>query len=200
MQKQYDSLDTYINLAKKTISKFGPKFYNGLSTEMLKNNDAISDVATAIMYADWRFDPERMGKGGQKKTLYSYRNQCAIWAIKTYITNKYKTKNSIKYSLDFSPGQSTLGVEAATIANQLSDNRTKDPLDILIENEQKNIVLDSVNSLLNSPILSEKQKDQIRLYYIEDMTLSAIGKKYGVSREAIRQNIKRAIDSIKQYV
>ena len=38
MQKQYDSLDTYINLAKKTISKFGPKFYNGLSTEMLKNN------------------------------------------------------------------------------------------------------------------------------------------------------------------
>jgi hypothetical protein len=51
---------------------------------MLKNEEAISDVATALMYADWRFDENRKGKTGLQKTLYSYRNQCAIWAIKKY--------------------------------------------------------------------------------------------------------------------
>ena len=52
MEKQFDSLDSYISLAKKTISKFAPKFYNGLSVEMLKSEEAISDVATALMDAE----------------------------------------------------------------------------------------------------------------------------------------------------
>ena len=93
--RKFDSLSSYISLAKKTISKFGPKFYNGLSTEMLNNEEAISDVATSIMYADWRFDENREGKSGQKKTLYSYRNQCAIWAIQTYVTQNTKKSKYI---------------------------------------------------------------------------------------------------------
>ena len=56
MDKKFDSLDSYIQLAKKTISKFAPKFYNGLAAEMLSNEDAISDIATAIMSADWKFE------------------------------------------------------------------------------------------------------------------------------------------------
>ena len=51
--------------------------------------------------------------------------------------------------------------------------------------------------LLDSGIISDKQKDQLKMYYMEDMTLSEIGKKFGVSREAIRQNIKRAIENIR---
>jgi RNA polymerase sigma factor (sigma-70 family) len=192
MQKQYDSLDTYINLAKKTISKFGPKFYNGLSAEMLKNNDAISDVATAIMYADWRFDPDRMGKGGQKKTLYSYRNQCAIWAIKTYVTNKYKKKKDM--SLDFEADD-----DSSVVGYMVKDHKAKSPLDILIEQESADNLSLGINALLNNNLLSEKQKEQIRLYYFENETLATIGQKFGVSREAIRQNLKRAIDIIKSH-
>ena len=56
MDKQFDSLDTYIQLAKKTISKFAPKFYNGLAAEMLSNEDAISDNE----YVHWeRSSPSR---------------------------------------------------------------------------------------------------------------------------------------------
>ena len=196
MERQYDSLDTYINLAKKTISKFAPKFYNGLSAEMLKNNDAISDVATAIMYADWRFDPDRTGKEGQKKTLYSYRNQCAIWAIKTYITNKYKKQNSNlqdTISLNFNAD------DASELSSTIQDKKSINPIDILIEKEESENIVNHISMLLASNVLSSKQKEQIRLYYLENMTLSAIGKKFGVSREAIRQNIKRAIEIIKSY-
>jgi RNA polymerase sigma factor (sigma-70 family) len=188
MEKQFDSLSEYISLAKKTISKFAPKFYNGLSIEMLKNEEAISDVATALMYADWRFDENREGKGGQKKTLYSYRNQCAIWAIKTYVTNKYKKQKN--YSLD----QSNDDVKFNSL---ISDKSQRQPIDLIIDEEEKNILESDIGSILSSAAITEKQKKQIMMYYFEDRTLSYIGKKFGVSREAIRQNIKRGLESIR---
>lgn len=189
--KQFDSLSTYINLAKKTISKFGPKFYNGLSSEMLKNEEAISDVATAIMYADWRFDENRSGKSGLKKTLYSYRNQCAIWAIKTYVTNKYKKRKNISINQENENEQS--------INALLPDPNQKSPLSILIEQENADLLEVDINNLLNNTLLSDKQRQQIIMYYFQDETLSSIGNKFGVSREAVRQNIKRGFDLIKAY-
>lgn len=192
MEKQYDSLDVYLNLAKKTISKFGPKFYNGLSVEMLKNSEAISDVATAIMYADWRFDPDRVGKSGQKKTLYSYRNQCAIWAIKTYVTNKYKKKKDISLDFESEP-------DAPKLNSTLQDTKAINPLDLLIEKESTENLTKTIDILLNNDLLSDKQKQQIRLYYFHNETLSSIGTRFGVSREAVRQNIKRAIEIVRTY-
>lgn len=186
---QFDSLSTYISLAKKTISKFAPGFYNGLSTEMLQNDDAVSDVATALMYADWRFDDNRIGKHGQKKTRYSYRNQCAIWAIKTYITNKYKQKKY--YSLDHDNDNDQ------TMNSMIQDHKQQCPLDIIIDDEYHSNLSIDIDILLNSSALSDKQKQQIRMYYFEDKTLSEIGKVFGVSREAVRQNIKRGLDTIK---
>lgn len=194
MNRTYEDLTVYTNLAKKTISKFASKFYNGLSAEMLKNDDAVSDVATAIMYADWRFDENRVGLSGQKKTLYSYRNQCAIWAIKTYITNKYKKQKKDTVSLNFS-----LDSENNEILGSIRDKSTSDPADIAIRNEQTEAYNKYIQCIFDSGLLTEKQISIIKLYYLENETLSSIGKKFGVSREAIRQNLKRAISLIQQY-
>jgi RNA polymerase sigma factor (sigma-70 family) len=191
MEKSFDSLSTYISLAKKTISKFGPKFYNGLSTEMLKNEEAISDVATALMYADWRFDADRPGKSGQKKTLYSYRNQCAIWAIKTYVTNKYKSKKHLSLDHDNDNDQK--------LDSMIPDAKQQSPIDCLIDQEYHTNLSGDIETLFNSSALSSKQKEQIEMYYFQDKTLSEIGKKFGVSREAVRQNIKRGLDIIKNF-
>lgn len=191
MEKQFDSLSSYISLAKKTISKFGPKFYNGLSAEMLKNEEAISDIATALMYADWRFDENRTGKSGEKKTLYSYRNQCAIWAIKTYVTNKYKKRKD--YSMDYDNDNDQ------SMNSMLADDKQLSPLDILIDQEKSEFLSNAIDCLLNNDSLSDKQKQQIKMYYFDDCTLSVIGKKFGVSREAVRQNIKKGLDIIRSY-
>lgn len=193
--KQFDSLSTYISLAKKTISKFAPKFYNGLHKEMLSSEEAVSDVATAIMYADWRFDPERSGKTGLKKTLYSYRNQCAIWAIKTYVTNKYKKSEQKNIRLNFSSDS-----DKSDLYSIIPENNAKEPIDIIIEQEEKTLLSQTIKDLLDYSILNDKQKKQIKLYYFENKTLSEIGKIYGVSREAVRQNIKRGLDLIRECV
>lgn len=189
--KEFESLSFYINLAKKTISKFAPKFYNGLSTEMLKSEEAVSDIATALMYADWRYDENRKGKTGLQKTLYSYRNQCAIWAIKTYVTNKYK-QHKVS-SLDFELEDDKF------LDATIKDNKARSPLDIAIDTEYSDNLSKCITNLLDNNLLSDKQKKQIQMYYFEDKTLSEIGKEFGVSREAVRQNIKRGLETIKSY-
>ena len=55
-------------MAKKIISKFAPGFYSGLRKELLSNEDAIADIASAIMIGDWRWDKDRVGFNGQGKT------------------------------------------------------------------------------------------------------------------------------------
>ena len=190
MDKKFDSLDTYIQLAKKTISKFAPKFYNGLAAEMLSNEDAISDIATAIMSADWKFDANRVGPTGLKKTQYSYRNQCVIWAMKTSVTHKYKQKTHS--SLDFDIG------DKDSLSKTIADDKSSNPLDVIMEREEKDNLKKNLQDILESDILNDKQRNQIKMYYYENKTLSQIGKVFGVSREAVRQNIKRGLQNIRK--
>jgi hypothetical protein len=144
------------------------------------------------MYADWRYDPERKGASGQQKTIYSYRNQCALWAIKTYVTAKYKKRKDI--SLDFDNDQ-----ESSSLNSTIVDHKNPCPVSLLIEKEESENLKDNIQNLLDTEILSDKQRQQIRMYYFDNETLSSIGKKFGVSREAVRQNIKRGLDLIRQY-
>lgn len=192
MNKEFDDLSVYMDLAKKTIAKFGAGIYPSLAAEMLKSEDAIADVATAIMYADWRWDNNRSGFNGQKKTQYSYRNQCAIWAIKTYISQKHK-KGNVKVSSSLDKNESSY------IAN-IPDKTNNNPALIVQEKEiQENLSI-TIKDILNSSIINDKQRDQIKQYYYQNKTLSEIGKQYGVTREAIRQNIQKALGKIKEYV
>lgn len=194
MEKQFESLDTYITLAKKIVSKFAPTFYSGLRKELLCNEDAIADIASALMTADWKWDKDRTGFDGKSKTRYSYRNQCGIWAIKTYISNKYKKKNNT-LSID-----NISNNDIKTFASSIEDRSPSDPSEILSNEEQKENLRTTVSQLLNSEILSDKQRNQIYQYYFENQTLLQIGKKYGVTREAVRQNIQKGLNNIKHYV
>jgi RNA polymerase sigma factor (sigma-70 family) len=195
MEQQFETLDTYINLAKKIISKFAPSFYNNLRQELLSNEEAISEIAEAIMTADWKWDKTRTGYNGKSKTKYSYRNQCGLWAIKTYLSNRYKKKNT-NYSLDQYTSDNK---ENRNYISNIETKGVSDPFEIVSAQEEKDIVAKYIECILNSDILSDKQKDQIYEYYFNNKTLLEIGNKYGVTREAIRQNIQKGLSRIRQY-
>lgn len=194
---KFDHLSEYILLAKKSISKFANRFYNGLASKMLKDEEAISNVANAIMMADWRFDENYKNDANTKKTKYSYRNQCALWAIQTYVTKNHKKqkrqKNKI-YSLNYTDQDEDSGAYS-----YVEDARCPDPLSILIEQENKDNLSDLINQLLSLDCLSDKQKDYIRLYYFEDYTFEEIGQKYNLTREAVRQSMNKALSLIKTF-
>ena len=193
-------LSEYLTLAKKSISKFANRFYNGLARKMLKDEDAISNIAYSLMLADWRYDENYPNqKNEQKKTQYSYRNQCAIWAIQSYITKNYKRNNSKKqkiYSLDYATDEE----KSNTSYSYIKDKKTKNPLENIIEDEEKEDLRLFLNNLLETNQLSDKQKDYVKLYYYEGYTFEQIGKKFGLTREAIRQSIKKGLAKIKESI
>ena len=193
---QFESLEFYLKLARKTIAKFGQSMGNGISKEMLSSEDAVANVANAIMMADWRWDPDRYGATGQQKTKYSYRNQCAIWAVKSYVSRKYKKNKSKKQenlSID-----SYLDSSSESSFKNLLPSKCLDPLSILIENESSSTVRDYVNDIINSDILTERQRLYLKYYFIEDMTLEDIGKKFSITREAVRQGIQKACAMLRE--
>lgn len=194
---QFDSLDQYILLAKKSISKFANKFYQGLATKMLKDEDAVSNIANAIMMADWRWDDDYKNAQGTKKNKYAYRNQCAIWAIKTYVTKLYKRSKYINnvYSLDFVSDE-----ESSSASSYIVDNKQITPDQILQEKEDKENLEYLINTLFSLECLTARQKDYIRLYYFEDHTFEQIGKRYGITREAVRQGLNKAITLLKNNI
>jgi RNA polymerase sigma factor (sigma-70 family) len=189
---KYETLATYRMIAQKAVKRLAPKFYTNLSTEILSNEEALGEIVNAIITADWKWDSERVGKeSGQKKTLYSYRNQCVIWAIKTYITNKYKSASRVQ-----SINRTKNNGDNSPFEEQVEDTKILEPIDLLIENEYHSNTNKLVTELFNSNILTNKQKEQIKLYYFHDLTLAQIGAKYGTTREAVRQNIKKGLETI----
>jgi RNA polymerase sigma factor (sigma-70 family) len=189
----FEPLSVYLNLAQKTIAKFAKNFSSSLAKEMLKNEDAIANVANCIMMADWRWDKDRKGETGQQKSKYSYRNQCAIWAIKSYMTRK-KQKFSKPHPIEITHDSESDNLSILDII----PNSSKCPLDILIQKEDKKTLNMLIDHILNNNILSERQSECLRLYFLEDMTFAQIGKMFNITREAVRQNIKKSIEKIKQ--
>jgi len=192
---EFETLDTYLTLAKKMISKFANNVFVGLSKKMLKDEDAVASVANAIMMADWRWDENYANEQGTKKNKYSYRNQCAIWAIQTYATKSNKNPKNVKniYSLDHSQDDEDM----SSISSCIKDEYSMTPDDIAIDAEYRASVGDLVDNIMNLEILSDRQKEYIRLYYLEGYTFDKIGKKYGITREAVRQGLNKAISLIK---
>lgn len=188
----YKDLVEYIDMAKKTIRAFSNKICPGICKQMTTSEDAIADIAYAMMCADWKYDGDRKGKISNKtKTKYSYRNQCAIWAIQTYIKKQLKHH---AFSINSLINQDN----DTDFTYILQDHSQVDPIDYVIEQEKTELESELINEIFDSNVLTDIQKDKLKMYYIEGLSLAKIGKKYGVTREAVRQNIKTSINKIQE--
>ena len=187
--EDYKDLVEYIDIAKKIISTFADKICPGICKEMSKSEDAVADVAHALMMADWKYDENRKGKlSNQVKTRYSYRNQCAIWGIQTYIKKTLKRKTTYLNNIV----QDT----EIDLTNLLVDEKQNEPVRQLLDQEEERLKSQTVQDIFDSKLLTDEQKDKIKLYYIEGYSLAKVGKKYGVTREAIRQTLKSCIKKL----
>jgi len=185
------SLNEYLIMARKIISKMS----SGPYKQYLNTEDVVSYVANALMMADWRWDENYNSKQGRKKNLYSYRNQCAIWAIQTLVTKQKKSKKNIKmYSLDDSINDTDL----RNNLDFIEDTSCENPLDVLEQEETDNDVKQMVSSILDSDILSDKNKQYIKMYFFEGLTLEKIGNHFNITREAVRQGINKSLQKIRE--
>jgi len=192
--EKYKDMVEYIDMAKKTIRTFSNKICPGICNQMCNSEDAIADVAYAMMCADWKYDDTRKGKqSNQSKTRYSYRNQCAIWAIHSYIKKYLKNQTrtvSLNNILDSS--------ENMSFVDMIADKTQPEPIESIINDEKVDLENDLIKEIFASDILTDNQKDKLRLYFIEGNSLADLGRYYGVTREAIRQNLKVSLNKIKE--
>ena len=79
-------------------------------------------------------------------------------------------------------------------------SKEKDPCTILIEKESENLFHQDIIDILSSDLITDNQREYIKLYYFEGYTLEKVGQRFSITREAVRQNIHKALRNIKNLI
>jgi len=165
---KFDTLENYLKLSKILIKLYAPLF---IKSQMLNSEDAIADIAQALMIADWKWN----GRG----TKYGYRKKRCEWAINRWIQQQLKYKKNYILSL-----------------NQTYNNMDHDLLYYIIGSKQTQ--LDKLISKENLTIIKKKLENypnqkhsKFFILYLGGYSFAEIGRQYDVTRENVRQIIKK---------
>lgn len=179
---KFASLDEYTSLAKKTISAYGNTVRPGLSEEMLRNDDAIANIAHAIMMADWVFD----GRG----SIHGFRKQRTLWALQAYVGRSTRKNKNKMLSLD-----NTLTQETGTFAENVVDT-SETPEETVSRKE----VAEKIRRSLKNAAISELAYKYIVMHYFQGKSMTSIAKERGVSKQSVHDLITRSITEIKNSI
>ena len=176
------SLQEYTDIAKRCIGHFAS---SDLASQMLKSEDAISFVAEHLMMATCRYD-ETKGR-----TLRSYHNQCAIWAIQNWVARIRKTTDYEILSLN----KELKEEGAAREMYQVVEDERPLPLNE-IEREEN---AQEVNRLLSSPALSKLERDCISMKFLQELTATEIAEQMGVNRKLVYTSIQKGVAKLREF-
>lgn len=185
-ESKFETLFDYLGHAQRIIGYFAPRIRGGLSKEMLSSEDAISNIANAIMVADWTWDEKYKGKNGKACSRNTYRNLRGIWAIKSYLVRQ---KRRSKYPV--TSINTEIDEEGGQLYSILSDE-SGSPLDKLLRSEMREVL----EEVISCGIITSRQEEYVRLRYFDSMSFSDIGKEYGISRQAVHDAVTRAITKL----
>lgn len=174
------TIDEYYEIAKRCIlSHASPP----LAQSMLKSEDALSFMAEHLMYAAFRW---REGKG---RTVNSYLNQCAIWAIKGWVrlSNRASQHSMLSINTESHPDSRTQMYEL------LEDENSEVPDVALMKIEKSN----NISSVIDDAGLTERQRHCIEVVYVQGQRPSEVARDLGISRQAVDQCLHKGIDKIR---
>jgi RNA polymerase sigma factor (sigma-70 family) len=173
----YLSLAEYLVIARKQIRYFY-RHNPSLAARILKDDEAVSLVASANMMADWRFNPE---VGATQKT---YRNSCAFGYIKKVAQKLANGSHVSIYDLDISG--------KPLVHNKRS--REREPVQQMIEQEE----IDIVNKCVAR--LPPKYGEIVRGHFIHGKTMEELGQEYQISRQRIHQIVTASKEKMKGMI
>lgn len=190
------SPEKYQKIARSIIGSFAPRYGDGLAQEMLASDDIISNIATQLMMADWRWDSGYRSDDDKVRSQKSYRTQCGIWAILGYIERRQKAHYnlSLSYEMASQDGDS----KTTTLVDCLEDEKQKEPATQLIELEDSRQAKKDVARLMKKANLSVKEELALRLYYMCDTSQVDIAEQLGITRQRVHQLIVSATNKLKE--
>ena len=182
------SLEQYYETAKRCIGAFtsGP-----LAHAMIQDEDAISFVAEHLMYGAHRWK-ENMVNG---RALHSYMNQCAIWAIKVWISLSRRAEKHNMLSLNYSEGDNSTGTsnDRDQLYAYIPDEKSPLPEAVMMDQEQS----DNISDVISNAGLTPRQQHCIEVVYVQGQRKSDVARDLGISRQAVAQCLEKGIQKIK---
>jgi RNA polymerase sigma factor (sigma-70 family) len=139
---------------------------------LLYDNECVGYVASKLMEADWKYDPT---KGASQTT---WRILCGRWAIYNWIRDRKAQQKRTPMSL-FS-----LSADGTEIWEAVEDERAnRKPQD---ENVERYYAF-----------LTERQKEYFIDHFKNGLSITEIGKKRKVSKQAVSDSIKQGVEKIR---
>ena len=168
------TMNDYLKEARYVIIKWG-------DFNMLKDDDAIADVAHNLMLAEWRYDPT---KGASRLT---HRINYGKYAVLD-IYKKRKRAAKLKH---------------ITI-NQMESDREQEGIILTDESyereEEYKLSAEFVNKILDNKCINQIQRRYMRERYIYGRTYQEIAIQYRVTRQAVQQSIANALRNLKKVL
>ena len=168
----FESLTTYLAIAKRIVCKHANSIKPGLANEIMKNEDALSNIASNIIMGDWIYN----GKG----TREGWRSQMGKWAIYNYITRADKRYKNVQFSLDsphtFSDGHSACYYDILSKDEDEGVNKT----------DKYEVIKKLIDELMEIADISDRQREVLRLHYLEGKSVNEIIHHHG---GRTRQNV-----------
>ena len=168
------TLNDFLKEARYVIIKWG-------DFNMLKDDDAIADVAHNIMLAEWRYDPS---KGASRLTHRINYGKYAVLDIykkrKKASKHKHITINQVESDRE----------EAGSILMDESYQRERD----------HELSVELVEDILKNKCINKIQRRYMRETYIYGRTYQEIATQYRVTRQAVQQSISNALKNLKKVI
>ena len=172
-------LSDYLEISKKCIAHFAS---NALANQMLRSEDAVSFVAEHLMMGTCRWKPNR------GKTVRSYHNQGASWAIQNWISRiSKKGVDILSLNKDLSDS------EGNQLYEILEDDRKIPPSSIELEENAA-----EVDRILSDRTISEKEEKCIRMKFLDQLSVAEISESLGISKKMVYTNVQRGLKKLRK--
>ncbi len=172
------SLTEYRKIAEITVKQYGGKY----TKEILGSEEAMSNIMTAIMMGDCRWDASR----SKHSTQATYRINCARWEIKRY-KKRSKANKPVVFSIHSNPSK----YSSLEYSNVLASDELPDTLEISEQTED-------LNALLDCGVITPRESAFIRGHYLDGKTLSVIAKENSISNQRVEQIIKKGMSKLQE--
>lgn len=164
------SLSEYYQRANKIIWTYSRKNPYIISYD---SDDMRGMIVEYMINGDLKYNPQK------NMSLESYRYSNGVFGINSYIN----TINGLKNKTHNEHERFTL-YEHKDSANSHED---------LIDSKEE------IEYLLECPFLTEKQRECLRLHYLEKTSISAISRDLGIKKQSIQQLLKRAVNNLREW-
>jgi len=169
------------DIVNKVLARFqGPRFYPGMS------DDLLQEGLIAFLEAVRRFDLSRSTR------LSTYAWKTVTGRLKNYLRSGRSHRQAV--SVEDLPDMTS---NPHLLPEEIVEDGVDHPehMHRLIDDEHKTRVVQRALSEL-----TPKQRRVVKLHYWEDMRQVAIAERMGVSRPAISQLLRRALDQLESIL